>query len=75
MELERRGIPAVVIAHDRFEKAARQQALNLGMPNLNIVVIEQARAWHTDEHRQTEIARVLPQVVAGLVKPQRVPQS
>lgn len=68
IEFERRGKPAVVLAHDRFIRAARAQAKNLQMPDLNLVVIEQGRPWHTDELREAEVEKILPQVATGLAK-------
>jgi hypothetical protein len=68
IEFERRGKPTVVLAHDRFIKAARAQAANLQMPDLNIAVIEQGRPWHTDEMHKAEVEKIIPQVAQGLAK-------
>ena len=66
IEFERRGKPAVVLAHDRFIRAAKAQAKNLQLPELNLVVVEQGRPWHTDEMRKDEVAKIITDVASGL---------
>jgi hypothetical protein len=40
VELEKRGIPTVTICTDAFEGLAREEAKNLGMPDLPLVIIK-----------------------------------
>lgn len=63
---ERHGIPTVVLAQDRFFPAAKAQAELLQLPDLNLVVVEQSRPWHTDEQRRQEVEKIRSQVVEGL---------
>ena len=56
----------MVIATDRFIRPARAQAKNLQMPDLNVVVVEQQRPWHTDEMREVEVAKIITDVASGL---------
>lgn len=37
--LERRGVPAVVVAHDSFAYAAQTQARVMGLPDLPVAVM------------------------------------
>ena len=39
IRLERKGIPSVVLVHDRFERAAKSQAKIMGLPSTKIIVI------------------------------------
>ena len=39
MELEKKGIPTVTICTDAFEALAREEAKNLGMPDLPLAII------------------------------------
>ena len=41
INLERSGVPAIVISHDVFEKAARAQSQALGLPELRLIVYQQ----------------------------------
>ncbi|MFH1485796.1 MAG: hypothetical protein ABIH46_06975 [Chloroflexota bacterium] len=42
--MERRGIPSVLVAHESFASAARNQAKLMGLPGLNIVEIPEPEA-------------------------------
>lgn len=68
IDFERRGKPTVVLAQDRFLRAAQAQAKNLQMPEIHLVVIQQTRPWFTDELRRQEVEKIFDQVVAGLVR-------
>jgi hypothetical protein len=43
VNLERSGVPAIVISHNVFEKAAKAQANALGIPDLRILVYSQPK--------------------------------
>ena len=44
--LSKAGHPTVVIVHDSFERAARAQAIALGLPELKIYVYPQHETGH-----------------------------
>ena len=56
-------MPAVVISHDVFEKAARAQSNALGLPELRLIVYSQPKG-EEEELEGVESAR---QVVSQLV--------
>ncbi len=41
INLEKQGVAAVAVVHDVFEKAAKAQAVALGMPDIRMVVYPQ----------------------------------
>ena len=43
INLEQSGVPAIVISHNVFEKAAKAQANALGVPDLRILVYSQPK--------------------------------
>ncbi len=43
IKLELAGVPAVIITHDVFEKAAKAQSKALGMPDLRLIVFPQPK--------------------------------
>ena len=48
INLERQGVPAVVISHDVFEKAAHAQCIALGLPELRVLVYTQPKGREAD---------------------------
>ncbi len=63
INLERAGVPAVVISHDVFERAARAQSNALGLPELRLIVYSQPMG----EAEELEGAESARQVVSQLV--------
>lgn len=43
INLEQSGVPAIVVSHNVFEKAAKAQANALGVPDLRILVYSQPK--------------------------------
>jgi len=65
--MERRGVPTVTLAHDRFATAARAQAKVMGLPDLPIVVVSQDIYNHgTWEQVKQAADELYPAVVKGL---------
>jgi hypothetical protein len=58
--LERRGVPAVVVAHDSFAYAARTQANVMGLPDLPVAVMPRPDPTWSDER--------IAQVMADLAR-------
>jgi hypothetical protein len=63
INLERSGVPAVVISHDVFERAARAQSNALRLPELRLIVYSQPKG----EEEELEGAESARQVVSQLV--------
>ena len=63
ISLERSGVPAIVISHDVFERAARAQSNALGLPELRLIVYSQPKG----EEEELEGAESARQVVSQLV--------
>ena len=64
INLERKGVPAIVISHDVFEKAARAQSNALGLPELRVIVYRQPKGQEAD----LEGAQAARQVVDQLIE-------
>ena len=64
INLERQGVPAVVISHDVFEKAAHAQCSALGLPDLRVIVYAQPKGQEAD----LEGAEAARQVVGQLLE-------
>jgi hypothetical protein len=63
ISLERSGVPAVVISHDVFERAARAQSNALGLSELRLIIYSQPKG----EEEELEGAESARQVVSQLV--------
>ncbi len=64
INLERAGVPAIVISHDVFENAARAQSSALGLPELRLIIYSQPKG-RQDEVEGAEAARqVVDQLIA-----------
>lgn len=63
INLERSGVPAVVISHDVFERAARAQSNALGLSELRLIIYSQPKG----EEEELEGAESARQVVSQLV--------
>jgi len=66
VRLERRGKPAVVLIHDRFQVAARTQARIMGLPSAHIIAIPEGLPGEPPEQLRARIDRVWPQILQGL---------
>ena len=67
--LETRGVPATVVAHDTFEKAARTQAKTMGLPDLPIAVMPRPRPDWDDAKKDEVLTDLVEQVKEGLIAP------
>lgn len=63
INLERAGVPAVVISHDVFEKAARAQSNALGLPELRLIVYSQPKGEEADLEGAESARQVVGQLV------------
>lgn len=70
MRLERKGIPAICLVHDRFEVAARVQAKAMGLPSLKIIVIPEGTPDEPPEQLREKIDKLWPDIVGGLTRVQ-----
>ena len=70
MRLEREGIPAICLVHDRFEVAARVQAKAMGLPSLKIIVIPEGTPGEPPEQLREKIDKLWPEIVGGLSRVQ-----
>ena len=68
IELERKGIPTVVLAYDTFEQAARQQAELAKMPLIPIVAIQHWEPTFTSEDARKEADKLGDSVFSKLIK-------
>jgi hypothetical protein len=69
IRLEKRGIPAVALVHDRFEEAARSQAKILGLPLAKIVAIPEPRHGDPSEDVSARIELLWNEILGALIKP------
>ena len=68
INLERTGVPAIVISHNVFEKAARAQCNALGVPDLRILVYSQPKGEEEEVEgakAATDISNQLIQMIAS----------
>jgi hypothetical protein len=66
VELEKRGIPTVTICTDAFEGLAREEAKNLGMPDLPLVIIKHPIGGEPPDVIRQRAAEAAPQVLRAL---------
>ena len=66
INLERSGVPAIVISHDVFEKAARAQSKALGLPDLRLVVYQQPQGIPEEVEGKATARSVIDQVMGFL---------
>jgi len=66
IRLEREGIPAVVVVHDVFAEAAREQAKAGGIPALRLLIYSQPPPGETEEQARAS-ARQMAEALQGLV--------
>ena len=67
INLERKDIPAVVLVHDRFEKAARAQAKISGLSSLKIVAIPEGIPGESPAELPVKIDRLWDEIIGALV--------
>ena len=63
INLERAGVPALVISHDVFEKAARAQSNALGLADLRLIVYKQPKGQPEDVEGATAARSVVDQLL------------
>ena len=63
INLEQSGVPAIVVSHNVFEKAAKAQANALGVPDLRILVYSQPKG----EEEEVEGAKSAQYIAQQLV--------
>lgn len=68
VRVERKGIPAICLVHDRFEVAARAQAKVMGLPSLKIIVIPEGTPDEPRDELRKKIDKLWGQIIGGLVK-------
>lgn len=66
IELEKLGVPTVVISEDAFEAPARLRARMLKLPDLPIVVVPRAKNAGEDLVKATDA--VFDRLIAGIAK-------
>ena len=64
INLENKGVPAVVISHDVFGKAAQAQSMALGLPELRVIIYNQPKG----KPDEVEGAKSAKQVVDRLME-------
>ena len=67
INLEQKGVPAIVISHDVFEKAARAQSNALGLSELRVIVYPQPKGQEADLEGAQAARQVVDQLI-GLVR-------
>jgi hypothetical protein len=65
--LEARGIPTVTFVTEVFERPARAQARQAGLPDLKIIVAPHRFGWQEPEEVRNIALRLVPELVDGLV--------
>ncbi len=67
INLERAGVPAIVISHDVFEKAARAQSSALGLADLRLIIYKQPKG-RVEEVEGADAARQVVDQLLGMVE-------
>ncbi len=76
VRLERKGIPAICLVHDRFEVAAKAQAKVMGLPSAKIIVIPEGTPDEPPQQLREKIDRLWGEITGGLAKvPSPLPDS
>jgi hypothetical protein len=65
-DFETQGKPSITICHDTFERAARNHATALGLPDLPLLVEPAPRGGNLTTDPRETAERNLPRVVAAL---------
>ncbi len=69
IRLERSGIPAVVVVHDRFEKAALATGKMLNMPSAKMIVIPEGMPGESTQALREKVDVVWDRLLAGIIDP------
>ncbi|MDP2954063.1 MAG: hypothetical protein Q8O76_12195 [Chloroflexota bacterium] len=67
MRLEQKGIPAVLVSHDIFEKAAHVQAQVMGLPAMKVVVVSYPKPGEDKEGTRRRAESILEEIANSLV--------
>ena len=62
INLENKGVPAVVISHNVFGKAAQAQSSALGLPELRVIIYDQPKGKPDDVEGALFAKRVVDQL-------------
>lgn len=68
VKLEKRGIPAVALIHDRFEVVARSQAKILGLASAKVISVPEPHSGEPAAELPARIDRLWNEIVGALVK-------
>ena len=68
MDLEKLGVPTITVCTDVFTGLAKEEAKNLGMPDLPIAVVKHPLGGEPKEGVQERSVAALEQVLDGLMK-------
>ena len=68
MSLERLGVPTVTICTESFVDMAREEARNLGMPELRLAIIQHPLGGEPDEEVARRSHDAMDQLVDGLTR-------
>ncbi len=63
INLEGKGVPAIVISHNVFEKAAHAQSNALGLPELRVIVYQQPKGQVADIEGVDAAKQVVDQLI------------
>lgn len=63
INLEQAGVPAIVISHDVFEKAARAQSRALGLADLRLIIYPQPKGEQADVEGAEAARDVVDQLI------------
>jgi hypothetical protein len=66
INMERKGVPSVIIVHERFEVAAKTNAMLMKMPKAKVVVITEGTGNLTLEEQRKLTNGVWPQILKAL---------
>jgi hypothetical protein len=66
INMERKGVPAVIIVHDRFEVAAKTNAILARLPGAKMVVIPEGTGTPSVEEQRSRVDKVWESIVKGL---------
>ncbi|MDO8532778.1 MAG: hypothetical protein Q7T26_11575 [Dehalococcoidia bacterium] len=69
MAVYRKGIPTVLVAHDRFESAAKAQAKALGVPDLPMLIIPQPMPYGTKAEEERKADNSIEPIIRMTTKP------
>ena len=68
VRLERKGLPAICLVHDRFEVAAKAQARVMGLPSARVIVIPEGTPDESRQQMRNKIDKLWGEISGGLAK-------